>query len=100
MPGLERLQLALEGGDLGELLVVLGEPLGHGRRRQAPLERTVALLVTEMYREMHFCEIVLDCSEDIIDGDLLVLKEICIILEVTCLLCAAFRALKSSEVVG
>ena len=47
LPGLERLQLALEGGDLGELLVVLGEPLGHDRRRQAPLERTVALLVTE-----------------------------------------------------
>ena len=47
MPGLERLQLTLEGGDLGKLLVVLGEPLGHGRRSQAPLERPVALLVTE-----------------------------------------------------
>ena len=47
MPSLERLQLTLEGGDLVELLVELGEPLGHGRRRQAPLERTVTLLVTE-----------------------------------------------------
>ena len=47
VPSLERLQLTLEGGDLVELLVELGEPLGHGRRRQAPLERTVTLLVTE-----------------------------------------------------
>ena len=47
MPGLEGRQLHPELGDLVKLLVVLGEPLGHGRRRQVPLELPVSLLVTE-----------------------------------------------------
>ena len=47
MPCLEGLQLTSEAGDLGKLLVVLGEPLGHGRRRQVPLERPVSPLETE-----------------------------------------------------